>query len=90
MILGKFKKYSRDFLVKEVNDAVVTVPAYFNNPQRQATKDTGRIAGLIGLRIINETSAATIAYGLDNRNQINNKQIFLFLIWEVELLMLVF
>ena len=62
MIFGKLKKYACDFLRKEVNDALTTVPAYFNNSQRQATKNAGRIARLNELRIINEPTAAAIAY----------------------------
>ena len=65
MILGKMKQISSTFLGIPVVDAVVTVPAYFNDAQRQATKDAGRIAGLNILRIINEPTAAALAYGLD-------------------------
>ncbi|XP_074270766.1 heat shock cognate 70 kDa protein-like [Silene latifolia] len=65
MILEKMKKIAETYLGKEVEDAVVTVPAYFNDAQRQATKDAGVIAGLNVLRIINEPTAAAIAYGLD-------------------------
>jgi molecular chaperone DnaK len=65
MILGKMKQAAEDFLGEEVEDAIVTVPAYFNDSQRQATKDAGRIAGLNILRIINEPTAAAVAYGLD-------------------------
>ena len=74
MILGKLKKYASDFLGKEVNDAVITVPAYFNDSQRQATKDAGRIAGLNVSRIINEPTAAAVAYGLDNRNKTSDSK----------------
>ena len=63
MILLKMKAY----LGNKVNDAVVTVPAYFNDSQRQATKDAGSISGLNVLRIINEPTAAAIAYGLDKK-----------------------
>lgn len=66
MILTKLKKDAEGFLGEEVTDAVITVPAYFNDAQRQATKDAGRIAGLNVLRIINEPTAAALAYGLDN------------------------
>lgn len=66
MILTKLKKDAESFLGEEVTDAVITVPAYFNDAQRQATKDAGRIAGLNVLRIINEPTAAALAYGLDN------------------------
>lgn len=65
MVLTKMKTTAEDFLGKQVKDAVVTVPAYFNDSQRQATKDAGAIAGLNVLRIINEPTAAAIAYGLD-------------------------
>jgi len=64
-VLMKMKKTAEDFLGEEVTDAVVTVPAYFNDSQRQATKDAGRIAGLNVKRIINEPTAAALAYGLD-------------------------
>jgi L1 cell adhesion molecule like protein len=66
MVLGKMKSYAETFLGQEVKNAVVTVPAYFNDSQRQATKDAGAIAGLNVLRIINEPTAAAIAYGLDS------------------------
>lgn len=65
MVLVKMKETAEAFLGKNVNKAVITVPAYFNDAQRQATKDAGRIAGLEVLRIINEPTAAAIAYGLD-------------------------
>ncbi len=65
MILGKMKTTAETFLGKEINDAVVTVPAYFNDAQRQATKDAGTIAGMKVQRIINEPTAAAIAYGMD-------------------------
>merc|ERR1719468_933716 len=67
MILGKMKKIAEDYLGTEVNDAVVTVPAYFNDAQRQATKDAGAISGMNFKRIINEPTAAAIAYGLDKK-----------------------
>merc|ERR1719468_386195 len=67
MILGKMKKIAEDYLGTEVNDAVVTVPAYFNDAQRQATKDAGTISGMNVQRIINEPAAAAIAYGLDKK-----------------------
>lgn len=66
MILMKLKKDAQDYLGEPVYDAVITVPAYFNDAQRQATKDAGRIAGLTVKRIINEPTAAALAYGLDN------------------------
>ncbi|CAD1783201.1 similar to Saccharomyces cerevisiae YJL034W KAR2 ATPase involved in protein import into the ER [Maudiozyma barnettii] len=65
MILGKMKQIAEDYLGNKVTHAVVTVPAYFNDAQRQATKDAGTIAGLNVLRIVNEPTAAAIAYGLD-------------------------
>jgi molecular chaperone DnaK len=65
MILQKLKKASEDYLGEKVTEAVITVPAYFNDAQRQATKDAGRIAGLEVKRIINEPTAAALAYGLD-------------------------
>ncbi|KAK2710828.1 heat shock cognate 71 kDa protein-like [Artemia franciscana] len=68
MILGKMKKIAEAYIGKSVTDAVVTVPAYFNDSQRQATKDAGIIAGLNILRIINEPTAAAIAYGLDKKD----------------------
>ena len=69
MILQKMKKVAEDFLGQEVTEAVVTVPAYFNDSQRQATKEAGQIAGLNIKRIINEPTAAALAYGLDKRNK---------------------
>merc|ERR1719461_1591835 len=68
MVLAKMKDTAVNFLGEDVNQAVVTVPAYFNDSQRQATKDAGRIASLEVLRIINEPTAAAIAYGLDKDN----------------------
>ncbi len=65
MILQYIKKYAEDYLGETVNDAVITVPAYFNDAQRQATKDAGKIAGLNVQRIINEPTAAALAFGLD-------------------------
>ncbi len=67
MILQYLKKTAEDYLGSEVRQAVITVPAYFNDSQRQATKDAGRIAGLEVLRIINEPTAAALAYGLDKK-----------------------
>jgi molecular chaperone DnaK len=69
MILQKMKKTAEDYLGHEVTEAVITVPAYFNDAQRQATKDAGEIAGLKVLRIINEPTAAALAYGLDKKNK---------------------
>ncbi len=68
MILQKLKADAEEFLGEEVTDAVITVPAYFNDAQRQATKDAGRVAGLNVLRIVNEPTAASLAYGLDKDN----------------------
>lgn len=68
MILQKMKQTAEDYLGEEVLDAVITVPAYFNDSQRQATKDAGKIAGLNVLRIINEPTAAALAYGMDNES----------------------
>ncbi len=67
-ILKKMKKTAEDFLGEEVTEAVVTVPAYFNDSQRQATKDAGKIAGLDVKRIINEPTAAALAYGMDKKS----------------------
>ncbi|KAJ8298309.1 hypothetical protein KUTeg_024840 [Tegillarca granosa] len=67
MVLTKMKETAEAFLGKKIKDAVVTVPAYFNDSQRQATKDAGVIAGLNVLRIINEPTAAALAYGLDKK-----------------------
>lgn len=69
MVLTKMKETAENFLGREVKNAVVTVPAYFNDAQRQATKDAGAIAGLNVIRIINEPTAAAIAYGLDKKNE---------------------
>lgn len=68
MVLQKMKKIAEDYLGHEVHEAVVTVPAYFNDAQRQATKEAGEIAGLNVRRIINEPTAAALAYGLDKKN----------------------
>ena len=76
MILGKMKEIAESFLGTKVTSAVVTVPAYFNDAQRQATKDAGVIAGLNVLRIINEPTAAAIAYGLDKKSKEENVLIF--------------
>ena len=66
-VLMKMKKTAEDYLGEDVTEAVITVPAYFNDSQRQATKDAGRIAGLDVKRIINEPTAAALAYGMDKR-----------------------
>merc|ERR1719480_344997 len=71
MVLTKMKETAENYLGKEVKHAVVTVPAYFNDQQRQSTKDAGVIAGLNVLRIINEPTAAAIAYGLDKKTEKN-------------------
>src|SRR5438094_10473161 len=68
MVLQKLKQAADDYVGERVSDAVITVPAYFNDAQRQATKDAGRIAGLSVLRIINEPTAAALAYGLDKKS----------------------
>src|SRR5918911_347981 len=69
MILQKMKKTAEDYLGQEVNEAVITVPAYFNDAQRQATKEAGEIAGLNVRRIVNEPTAASLAYGLDKKGK---------------------
>lgn len=76
MVLGKMKEIAESYLGKKVTHAVVTVPAYFNDAQRQATKDAGTIAGLNVLRIINEPTAAAIAYGLDKKDGEKNILVF--------------
>jgi molecular chaperone DnaK len=73
MVLAKMKQTAEDYLGEPVTEAVVTVPAYFNDGQRQATKDAGRIAGLNVLRIINEPTAAALAYGLDRAGASGDK-----------------
>jgi L1 cell adhesion molecule like protein len=77
MVLGKMKQVAEAYIGEPVKDAVVTVPAYFNDSQRQATKDAGRIAELNVLRIINEPTAAAIAYGLDKQDQ-EEKNVLIF------------
>jgi len=69
MVLTKMKQTAEDYLGESVTDAVITVPAYFDDAQRQATKDAGKIAGLNVLRIINEPTAAALAYGLDKKHE---------------------
>jgi molecular chaperone DnaK len=69
MVLQKLKQAAEDYLGDKVTDAVITVPAYFNDAQRQATKDAGQIAGLNVLRIVNEPTAAALAYGLDKKKE---------------------
>ena len=78
MVLAKMKEIAEAYLGETVTDAVVTVPAYFNDSQRQATKDAGTIAGLNILRIINEPTAAAIAYGLDKQGETVEKNILIF------------
>ncbi|XP_064595413.1 heat shock cognate 71 kDa protein-like [Liolophura sinensis] len=77
MVLTKMKEVAEGYLGKKVSDAVVTVPAYFNDSQRQATKDAGTISGLNVLRIINEPTAAAIAYGLDKKT-VEEKNVLIF------------
>ena len=77
MVLGKMKETAEGYMGSEVKDAVVTVPAYFNDSQRQATKDAGLIAGLNVMRIINEPTAAAIAYGLDRKDS-QEKNVLIF------------
>jgi heat shock 70kDa protein 1/2/6/8 len=76
MVLIKMKEVAESYIGEEVTEAVITVPAYFNDSQRQATKDAGAIAGLNVLRIINEPTAAAIAYGLDKKTEEKNVLIF--------------
>jgi len=76
MILQKMKKTAEDFLGQEVKEAVITVPAYFNDAQRQATKEAGEIAGLTVRRIINEPTAAALAYGLDKQHKDSKIAVF--------------
>ncbi|PON81706.1 Heat shock protein 70 family [Trema orientale] len=76
MVLGKMKETAEQYLGKQIKDAVITVPAYFNDAQRQATKDAGTIAGLNVTRIINEPTAAAFAYGLDKKGGEENILVF--------------
>jgi molecular chaperone DnaK len=76
MVLQKMKKTAEDFLGQEVTEAVITVPAYFNDSQRQATKEAGEIAGLKVQRIINEPTAAALAYGLDKKHKDSTIAVF--------------
>jgi len=76
MVLQKMKKTAEDFLGQEVTEAVITVPAYFNDSQRQATKEAGEIAGLKVQRIINEPTAVALAYGLDKKHQDSTIAVF--------------
>ena len=76
MVLTKMKDIAEGYLGSKVTDAVITVPAYFNDAQRQATKDAGTVAGLNVLRIINEPTAAAVAYGIDKHKAEQNILIF--------------
>merc|ERR1719341_2924356 len=78
MVLTKMKETAESYLGTTVSDSVVTVPAYFNDSQRQATKDAGAIAGLNVLRIINEPTAAAIAYGLDKKKSSGETNVLIF------------
>lgn len=78
MVLVKMKEVAEAYLGGKVSDAVITVPAYFNDSQRQATKDAGAIAGLNVLRIINEPTAAAIAYGLDKKQDKHERNVLIF------------
>lgn len=78
MVLTKMKQIAEDYLGEEVKDMVITVPAYFGDSQRQATKDAGAIAGINVLRIINEPTAAAIAYGLDSMSENEEKNVMIF------------
>jgi heat shock protein 5 len=78
MVLNKMKATAEAYLGEPVTRAVVTVPAYFNDAQRLATKDAGRIAGLKVERVINEPTAAAIAYGLDNRSEMDDQNVLVF------------
>lgn len=77
MVIGKMKTVAEEYLGEEVKDMVITVPAYFGDAQRQATKDAGAIAGVNVLRIINEPTAAAIAYGMDNMSG-SDKNVLIF------------
>jgi L1 cell adhesion molecule like protein len=76
MVLVKMKDVAEKYLGEEISDVVITTPAYFNDSQRQATKDAGAIAGLNVLRIINEPTAASISYGLDKKEGEQNILVF--------------
>jgi len=78
MVLVKMKEIAEEYLGQTVDSAVITVPAYFNDAQRQSTKDAGAIAGLNVLRIINEPTAAAIAYGLDQSKDSSEKHILIY------------
>src|SRR5690606_29261830 len=74
-VLGRMKQTAEDYLGEHVTDVVITVPAYFDDAQRQATRDAGRVAGLNVLRIINEPTAAALAYGLDKQKDGKSERI---------------
>jgi len=74
MILGYVKKYSEKFVGKKINKAVITVPAYFNEAQKKATKEAGEISGLKVIRILNEPTAAAIGYGYNINKKIDGKK----------------
>ncbi len=78
MILGKIKNISEEFLGKKITKAIITVPAYFNESQREATRDAGKIAGLNVLKIINEPTAAALAYGINDDKKKKKKNLFIF------------
>ena len=78
MVLGKMKQIAEAYLGEKVTNAIITVPAYFNDSQRQSTKDAGLIAGLNVLRIINEPTAAAIAYGLDKLSEAGRRHVLIF------------
>ena len=75
-VLQKMKKTAEDYLGEEVTEAVITVPAYFNDEQRQATKDAGKIAGLEVKRIVNEPTAAALSYGFDSKDKEEKVAVF--------------
>ena len=78
MVLSKMKQSAEAYLGEKVTNAIITVPAYFNDSQRQSTKDAGLIAGLNVLRIINEPTAAAIAYGLDKLSEAGRRHVLIF------------
>ena len=78
MVLSKMKQTAENYLGEKVTNALITVPAYFNDSQRQSTKDAGLIAGLNVLRIINEPTAAALAYGLDKLSQSGRRYVLIF------------
>ncbi|GAB1224047.1 hypothetical protein ENUP19_0171G0036 [Entamoeba nuttalli] len=80
MVLSKMKETAETFVGKEIKNAVITCPAYFNDSQRQATKDAGTIAEMNVMRIINEPTAAAIAYGLDKKSSGEKKVLILLLL----------